>query len=899
MASRPDLEIKRGATPPNTPVSESPRGSESRSSLGKTSGLVAAGAWAARMELANLLESRCDPLVLVEEIRRGKEGRHELRLDGSLVNEPVLEPTSPVSATERSRSPQPKRDHLEGLPKDLFGGQDLDEIIQDQKAILKALKSDSEPMAPWAAKAITGAVPGAVRSLEMSPVEPSFGRKAKAPPSGVEISVPSKRKHPSMSYEAKASEEEAFGKKATPPPRDFHQDPKKTKGMADQKPSERHGVSHSVLGREKEDLETFAKEAISIFEDMEVVGVAMDLVKYVRSGKGVDKEKFLLHTSPNRASTGLRYVRVMKGLLSWAEEFDPLPKGVDVPPLERLRVVEYVELLIQKGVGFYTPQTLLFAVDYFGKAFGFDPTGAAWVRAKRLAVKYAKSKPGLTNRAALFGKSTLLALEEIVLDESCQIVDRVVAGKLRLCVQASVRWDDLLHTPMANLEWVRRRGESSIVAIRAKSTQGKNKARPWIASLMGVAPEHDRWLVRLVELLVEIHGQRWAEDDHCGKEVARDGEGFTVKPARIGNDVMAVKGALAQFKENGGDPGLSCQEISLLRWHGAKASFTSLMQHLSLDPKTVRLSGDWSLKDESMADTYLREAQILVLNGQEVCLNYLRSGGDFGGLVAEGLAGSGHPGKETAPRDPRGESLDETSEPVENPEDEARKKEALRGASKFEGVPPPEVDPCFLEKNILAEGKVPSKMLEEEMMFEFERDKLEQFLEENDPSQDVFVELEFDRKPHSSAVKTEPLDGETGGASGVVEPGTSQEAPDPPLQDEEYDREGLTTRFVLTDKATAASRLHLPMMGPGGEDFPVVATPKCGVKGTFTYIQAGEAIDPGSEPCARCFGRRSEGACRKLCSLKTVVDGVESRCTRRCSVNCQGASVHLCHVHGY
>ena len=53
-----------------------------------------------------------------------------------------------------------------------------------------------------------------------------------------------------------------------------------------------------------------------------------------------------------------------------------------------------MELLMQKGVGFNTPQTLLFAIDYFSKAFGFNPTGNDWNRSKRLAMRYKKSKPG-------------------------------------------------------------------------------------------------------------------------------------------------------------------------------------------------------------------------------------------------------------------------------------------------------------------------------------------------------------------------------------------------------------------------------------------------------------------------------------------------------------------------
>ena len=107
----------------------------------------------------------------------------------------------------------------------------------------------------------------------------------------------------------------------------------------------------------------------------------------------------------------------MKGIVEWVETFDPIPEEESVPPLERLRLVEYIELLIQKGVGYNTPQTLLFAIDFFSKSFGFDPTGGEWNRAKRLSVKYKKSKPGLANRAPLFGKVTLAALEKIVLDD--------------------------------------------------------------------------------------------------------------------------------------------------------------------------------------------------------------------------------------------------------------------------------------------------------------------------------------------------------------------------------------------------------------------------------------------------------------------------------------------------
>eukprot|EP00435_Cladocopium_sp_Y103_P006215 s202_g2.t1 len=305
----------------------------------------------------------------------------------------------------------------------------------------------------------------------MKPAEMKFSKRASAPPLEA-VMLSSTGGESGFEAAQPAKDAPDFKKKSTPPPEGVIGEA--TGAKKENIPFRMDGgFSHDLAGKEKEDMELFVKGALEIYEDMEAVGIQMDISKYVRTGKGIDREKFAFHTTPSRASTGLRYVRVLKGLMSWVEEFDPLPATRGVQALERLKVVEYIEFLIQKGVGYHTPQTLLYAVDYFGKAFGFDPTGTVWGRAKRLSVKYAKSKPGLTNRAALFSKQTLVALEKMLLSEDFPMVERITAGKLRLCVQASIRWDDLLHTPLSSLEWIRRRGESAIIGIRAKTTQGK------------------------------------------------------------------------------------------------------------------------------------------------------------------------------------------------------------------------------------------------------------------------------------------------------------------------------------------------------------------------------------------------------------------------------------------
>jgi hypothetical protein len=70
------------------------------------------------------------------------------------------------------------------------------------------------------------------------------------------------------------------------------------------------------------------------------------------------------------------------------------------------------------------------------------------------------------------------------------------------------------------------------------------------------------------------------------------------------------------------------EEVGRFRWHGAKATMTSLMQHLQCDARAIRHAGAWQKAGEGMEDTYLREKQAMALAAQEKCLLHLRSGGD-------------------------------------------------------------------------------------------------------------------------------------------------------------------------------------------------------------------------------------------------------------------------------
>ena len=66
-------------------TSSLPRESVPVLELGRTSGVTSAGAWAARLEMANLLEAGCDPTALIKLTREGTEGDHPLDMSGKLT----------------------------------------------------------------------------------------------------------------------------------------------------------------------------------------------------------------------------------------------------------------------------------------------------------------------------------------------------------------------------------------------------------------------------------------------------------------------------------------------------------------------------------------------------------------------------------------------------------------------------------------------------------------------------------------------------------------------------------------------------------------------------------------------------------------------------------------------
>lgn len=519
--------------------------------------------------------------MLVGLIREGEEGPRVL------VTPPRPGSTTGGSAISaaHSQSRTSEKDEFEAT-------------IEGQQALLESL-APAETVPDWVERDLYGGGPGGREPQRLSMPVPDFGpafkKAAKPPPRNVQVKTEPAAPSPEQP-EGPEAEEVPFRKPAMPPPSYATPAPKASpvEGRFD-----RLRVG-SMAEREKAARAMYGGVTLDLYRQLKVIGVRMEVSDLIEKDGNLDLERFSKLTAPSRAATGMGYARMVARLLRWREKVGFSGEGT--PGVDStLGVLGFVEFLIQGGVGFLTPKTLFYALDYYGKAFGFDPNGPQWRRAKRLADLYAKAKEGPVSRAPALGRGTLEALENMVLDVFLERPVRVAAGKLRLCVQASIRYDDLLNTPLRCCEWVRRPGEEGVVGLRSRAVRGKSGPRLWVASLRGVSESNDRWLPTLMDLVLQAHGASWRRDDHFGKAADQSGAGFLVAPASLGGDATLVKQGLEAVRKMGKDPGLSPTEVAALRWHGAKSTFTSIMQHLGVKPVAVRFSGNWASKEDTPA----------------------------------------------------------------------------------------------------------------------------------------------------------------------------------------------------------------------------------------------------------------------------------------------------------
>ena len=594
--------------------------------LSKTEGVAAVSTWKAREEIASLLESKADPNELVATIRAGVEGR-PYRPDEK--GDSHLRKTSPWKAksalsNQSPRSRSSRRDLDEELAAKFETSREEQEFILSGGVRKLGLPEWTEGSPAAAIRFEKRALPP---KREDATLTAKYAAKAFLPP---EESL-QKPLSPSEYYESSESErgeddplveqmaEISFEKKARDPlPHELEVKEEVVK------PTPRLGGGGGRSKSEMEQLEKYKVRALAAFERLVVAKVRMDLVDLVfdeTKDPPLDASRFALHTEPKSPSTGLRYVRMLERLLDY---FDGLEEKTEDSPVSKQVVTTFIEKLIRDEAGFRTPQSVMYALDFFGVVFGFQRGGSGWDRCLKLAGTYASKRPPRTG-ADFLSPEVLEYLEDVVLNSEKSPAARLVAGRLRLCCQASVRHSDLVRTRLRDVEWCRDKGQTSVRGLRARVRKTKSGPRPWVASFLGVTDKGDRWMPVLMGLLLEYHGASWRTHEFIGPKAASDST-FLGEPTTLQDDVFRLKVLMRADLEDGVKVPFDESYIERFRFHGCKATMVTYMQHFGVKAKTVRHAGAWAKQADSMPDLYLRESQLLVLKAQEECLSKLRSG---------------------------------------------------------------------------------------------------------------------------------------------------------------------------------------------------------------------------------------------------------------------------------
>lgn len=595
-------------------------------------------------------------------------------------------------------------------------------------------------------------------------------------------------------------------------------------------------------------LEKYFARATECFEQLVVMGVKMDLVDLVvpHSGGDIDSDRFRLHTEPKSPGTGLRYVRMLERLIRRHEEIYGSATGEDdevtrnrPSVIGKAFVLEFIEELVNSEAGFRTPQAVLYAMEFFSIVFGFEPMNRDWARCKKLADNYAAKRPPRSG-ADYFQPEFLEYLELGVLDINRDLGQRTIMGRLRLCAQASVRHNDLLNTPLSEVEWCRTRGTTSVRGLRSRSLKGKTGPRPWVASFMGMKTTHDEWLITLMELMLQAHGESWKKHKFFGVKVV-DQKYLVTEPPSIQHDAAMMKKILRDDLSQGRPLPLSAEEIEKFRWHGCKATLTTYMQHYNIPSRAIRHAGNWSKKGESMPDLYLRESQLLVLKGQEERLLKIRKGEKIGLLEGRKI------GVDGLPTD------------FQTPETEAHQGDRSK--------------------------ETPSEPAEAMVVPEFRSGDLREEFRDAVYADNKLLEKEVEEKLSAADLPliAEGPEAEAGSSSG---------------EDSDLSLEGDPNMFgIFLVGQGGKGKIHKvgnregrPFCGSSAK--------------SYATLLADEALDGSSSLCLRCFGPVvGDDGCETLCSFVSVDEnGEATRCGRRCVLCCEklkglDTRVHRCMMH--
>ena len=269
FSSEKKSERPRDAFRPESSRDHSRGGGSGPVRLGKTTGVMAVGAWSARLEIARLLEAGVPAREILRSIKSGEEGE-----------DPLESAASPDVSTPRSTSA--------GVKRPLEVGSTSSSARASSAPRLNSQSGNTPGLPGWAGSSLS--------TLE-------FSKKATKPRTledDLESVTPEDREDTELESREASVEKEALTsafseskKRAQPPP----PDPKAGEKVLSGRNVPRHLPKRANL-QDSQRLDDFRKMARAIFEDLVLLDVKMDIVDPVFNGRDIDNEKFNTLTKP-------------------------------------------------------------------------------------------------------------------------------------------------------------------------------------------------------------------------------------------------------------------------------------------------------------------------------------------------------------------------------------------------------------------------------------------------------------------------------------------------------------------------------------------------------------------------------------------------------------------------
>lgn len=155
-----------------------------------------------------MLEMRCDPLQIIEMVDRGVEGTTPMKTDNEMIprfSDPVRIEDDEEELEEKPPKPfTPSSKFTESqVAQSLFPEKEVEEVVEEQMAIMNALAGSESEIPPWAKKAgdevpMASRPPGGPFIGSMAQ-EATFKKRAQLPVEGMDAKTFSEMgKHPQV-----------------------------------------------------------------------------------------------------------------------------------------------------------------------------------------------------------------------------------------------------------------------------------------------------------------------------------------------------------------------------------------------------------------------------------------------------------------------------------------------------------------------------------------------------------------------------------------------------------------------------------------------------------------------------------------------------------------------------